>query len=55
MLQNPAQMRNLIYILAVILLIIWAVAFLAYGAHEIIHALPVIAIIIILIRLFQKK
>lgn len=46
-------MNNLLYVLAMILVIIWAIGFLAYGAGAIIHVLLVIAIIAVLLRLIR--
>ena len=46
-------MGNLLYIIAVILVIFWAVGFFAYTAGGIIHVLLVLAIIAILIRVIQ--
>jgi hypothetical protein len=43
-------MGNLLYIVAVILIISWAIGFFAYSAGAIIHVLLVIAIISILIK-----
>ncbi|MGO4822282.1 MULTISPECIES: lmo0937 family membrane protein [unclassified Flavobacterium] len=48
-------MSNLLYTLAVILIIFWAIGFFAYSAGAIIHVLLVIAIIAILLRLIQGK
>jgi hypothetical protein len=48
-------MGNLLYFIAVILLIAWAIGFFAYSTGGIIHILLVIAIIAILIRLIQGK
>ncbi|WP_117616544.1 lmo0937 family membrane protein [Flavobacterium suncheonense] len=48
-------MGNLLYTIAVILLIIWAVGFFGYSAGNLIHILLVIAIIAILLRLIQGK
>lgn len=47
-------MGNLLYIIAVILVIGWAVGFFAYGATGLIHILLVIAIIAILLRLIRR-
>lgn len=44
-------MGNLLYIIAVILIIGWAIGFLGYAAGGIIHTLLVIAIILFLVRL----
>lgn len=46
-------MGNLLYIVAVILIIGWAVGFFAYSAGGIIHILLVIALIAILFRLIK--
>lgn len=48
-------MSNLLYTLAVILIIFWAIGFFAYSAGAIIHILLVIAIIAILLRLIQGR
>ena len=48
-------MGNLLYIIAVILIIFWAIGFFAYSAGGIIHILIVIAIIAILIRIIQGR
>ena len=46
-------MGNLLYIIAVILIIFWAIGFFAYSAGAIIHVLLVIAVIAILLRIIQ--
>jgi len=48
-------MGNLLYIIAVILLIAWAVGFFAYSAGGIIHILLVIAIIAVIFRVIQGR
>lgn len=48
-------MGNLLYTLAVILVIIWAIGFLGYSAGGIIHLLLVIAVIAVLLRVIQGK
>ncbi len=48
-------MNNLLYIIAVILLIGWAVGFFAYSAGGIIHALLVLAIVAILLNLIRGR
>jgi len=48
-------MGNLLYTIAVILVIIWAVGFLGFHTGGIFHILLVIAIIAILIRVIQGK
>ncbi len=46
-------MGNLLYLIAVVLVIAWAVGFFAYSAGGIIHILLVIAVIAILLRLIR--
>jgi len=48
-------MGNLLYVIALILLIGWAIGFFAYSAGSIIHILLVIAIIAILVRVIQGR
>lgn len=48
-------MSNLLYIVAVVLVIAWAVGFFAYSAGNIIHILLVIAVIAIILRVIQGK
>jgi hypothetical protein len=48
-------MNNLLYIIAVILIIFWAIGFFAYSVGAIIHFLLVIAVISILIRVIQSR
>ena len=48
-------MGNLLYTVAVILVIVWAVGFCGYATGGIIHILLVIAIIAILLRLIQGR
>jgi hypothetical protein len=48
-------MGNLLYIIAVFLLIIWAIGFFAYSAGGIIHILLVIALVSILLRVIQGR
>jgi hypothetical protein len=47
-------MGNLLYLIAVILIIAWAIGFLGYHAGGIIHILLVIAVISILLRVIRK-
>jgi hypothetical protein len=46
-------MGNLLYIIAVVLVLFWAIGFFGYAAGGIIHVLLVIAVIAILLRLIQ--
>ncbi len=48
-------MGNLLYTIAIILVIIWAVGFIGYSAGGLIHILLVIAVIVILLRVIQGK
>jgi hypothetical protein len=48
-------MSNLLYTIAVILIIFWAIGFFAYSAGGLIHILLVIAVIAIILRLIQGK
>lgn len=48
-------MGNLLYIIAVILIISWAIGFFAYSAGAVIHALLVIAVIMIILNVIQGK
>jgi Family of unknown function (DUF5670) len=48
-------MGNLLYVIAVILLIGWAIGFFAYSAGSVIHILLVIAVIAILMRIISGK
>jgi len=48
-------MNNLLYLIAVILIIAWAVGFFAYSVGSIIHLLLVIALIAILLRVIRGK
>ncbi|HRI33697.1 MAG TPA: lmo0937 family membrane protein [Saprospiraceae bacterium] len=48
-------MGNLLYTIAVILIIFWAIGFLGYHAGGLIHLLLVIAVIAIILRVIQGK
>ncbi|MBC7383788.1 MAG: lmo0937 family membrane protein [Bacteroidia bacterium] len=48
-------MSNLLYLIAVVLIIFWAVGFFAYSAGGIIHVLLVIALIAVILRVIQGK
>jgi len=47
-------MGNLLYLVAVVLVIIWAIGFLGYHTGGIIHLLLVIAIIAILLKVIRR-
>jgi hypothetical protein len=48
-------MSSLLYLIAVILVICWAIGFFAYSAGNIIHILLVLAIISILLRVIGGR
>lgn len=48
-------MQNILYLVAVVLIILWALGFFVYSAGNIIHILLVIAVIAILLRLIRGK
>jgi len=47
-------MGNLLYVVAVILVIAWAIGFLGYQAGGLIHILLVIAIIAVLLKVIRR-
>jgi hypothetical protein len=48
-------MGNLLYIIAVILIIGWAIGFIGFHAGGLIHILLVIALIAVLLRVIRGK
>ena len=46
-------MGNLLYVIAVILVIAWAIGFLGYHAGGLIHILLVIAIVVVLLKVIR--
>jgi len=48
-------MQNLLYMVAIVLVILWALGFFVYSAGSLIHFLLVIAVIAILLRLIKGK
>jgi hypothetical protein len=48
-------MSNLLYLIAVILIIAWAIGFFAYSTGGIIHILLIIAVIAIILRIIQGR
>lgn len=48
-------MGNLLYTLAVILIILWAIGFLGYNMGGLIHILLVIAVIAVILRVIQGR
>lgn len=53
--KHSIKMGNLLYIIAVVLIIIWAIGFLGFQAGGIIHILLVIALVAILLRIIQGR
>lgn len=48
-------MGNILYIIAVVLVILWAVGYIGYATGGIIHTLLIIAIIAVLFRVIRGK
>ena len=48
-------MGNVLYVVAVILIIAWAIGFIGYGAGGIIHILLVIALIAVILRVIEGR
>jgi len=48
-------MGNLLYLIAVILIIAWAIGFIGYSVGGIIHVLLVIALIAVILRIIQGR
>ncbi|MBK6948010.1 MAG: lmo0937 family membrane protein [Haliscomenobacter sp.] len=48
-------MGNLLYVVAVILIIGWLIGFVGYNAGGLIHVLLVIAIIVVILRVIQGR
>ena len=48
-------MGNLLYFVAVLLIIAWAIGFLAFSAGGLLHLLLVIAAVAILLRIIQGR
>jgi hypothetical protein len=46
-------MNSILYVIAVVLIICWAIGFFAYSAGAIIHVLLVIAVIAILLNIIR--
>lgn len=46
-------MGNFLYLIAVLLIIGWAIGFLAYGAGGLIHILLAIAIVAVILRIIK--
>ena len=52
---NNKSMGNLLYIIAVIVIIAWAIGFIGYSVGNLIHILLVIAVISILLGIIQGR
>jgi len=48
-------MGNLLYVIAVILILGWAIGFIGFNVGGIIHILLVIAVIAVILRLIQGR
>jgi hypothetical protein len=48
-------MSNLLYMVAIILIVLWAIGYLGYNAGGLIHILLVIALISVILRIIQGK
>lgn len=48
-------MGNLLYTIAIVFIILWAIGFFAYSVGSVIHILLVIAVIAIILRIIQGK
>jgi Family of unknown function (DUF5670) len=48
-------MGNLLYIIAVILIIGWLIGFIGYNAGGLIHILLVIALVAVILRIIQGR
>lgn len=48
-------MGNILYTVAIILVILWAIGFLGYDAGAIIHILLVIALIAVILRVIRGR
>ena len=48
-------MSNLLYLVAVILIVAWLIGFVGYNAGGLVHLLLVIAVIVILLRIISGR
>ena len=53
--QKSGIMGNLLYIIAVVLVVIWAIGFFGYAAGGIIHILLVIAVVVLVFNLISGR
>jgi len=54
-LRKRATMSGLLYIVAVILIILWAIGFVGYHVGGLIHILLLIALIAVILRVIQGR
>jgi tryptophan-rich sensory protein len=47
--------KDILYILAVVLVVAWAIGFFGFSAGGLIHVLLVIALIVVLVRVIQGR
>jgi hypothetical protein len=52
---NKLVMGNLLYVIAVILIIGWAIGYFGYAAGGMIHVLLVIAIVLFLLKFIRRE
>lgn len=48
-------MGNLLYVIAVLLIIGWAIGFIGFGTGGIIHVLLVIALVAVILRIIEGR
>jgi hypothetical protein len=48
-------MGNLLYIIAVVLIILWAIGYIGFNAGGLIHILLVIALVAVILRVIQGR
>jgi hypothetical protein len=49
------SMGNMLYTIAIVLLAVWAIGFIAFNAGAIIHVLLVIAVVVILLKVINGR
>jgi len=54
-LTNILIMGNLLYLVAIILIIAWAIGFIGFSAGGIIHVLLIIAVIAVILRVIKGR
>lgn len=48
-------MGNLLYVIAIILIIAWAIGFIGYSVGGLIHVLLIIALVAVILRVIQGR